>query len=259
MIDPVLSALEAEARLAVEAARAAGQALARLMGQAQGVRDDSGRDIKLEADLAAESAALAVLRDKSPWPILTEERGELAGQAEDSGWRWVLDPLDGTLNFSRGIPLCCVSLALFREGEPRLGVIHDFNRDELFLGVAGQGAWLNGVPIRIGAVTSPAKGVLCTGFPVATDFSAPAVTEFVQGVRAWKKVRLLGSAALSLAWVACGRTDAYFERNIKLWDVGAGLALVLAAGGRVLRRPTDRPNVLDVFASNHDLPAPEIF
>ncbi len=211
------------------------------------------RDVKLEADRLAEERILEVLCGASPFAVLAEEGGERPGSDPDSRLRWIVDPLDGSLNFLKGIPLCCVSVGLWRDNEPLLGVIHDFNRAEIFTGIVGEGAHLNGNEIRVSEVSEPSQAILCTGFPAATDFATDALGRFVDKVQAYKKVRLLGSAALSLAYVAAGRVDAYRERDIKIWDVAAGLALVKAAGGETVAEPTSVADALDVYASNEGL------
>lgn len=221
------------------AVKAAALAAAALAEGAEGLRaavTSLGKDIKIKADSAAEAAVLAYLARASAFPVLSEEAGEVPGRG-DSEYRWILDPVDGSLNYNRGLPLCCVSVALWRGDRPVLGVIHDFNRGEVFTGVVGGGAFLNGTPLRVSAVAETSGAVLCTGFPVYTDFSPEPLRLFLERVRGFKKVRLLGSAALSLAYVAAGRADAYMEDNIMLWDVAAGLALVEAAGGRCLAEP----------------------
>lgn len=189
------------------------------------------RDIKLAADRAAEAVILDYLTAETGMPALSEEAGEVGG-APVNGLRWVVDPLDGTANYSRGIPLFCVSIALECEGEPVLGVIHDLSREETFSGTVGLGARLNGAPISVSRNADPARSIFATGLPARRDFSAESLGDFGRSLARWQKVRLLGSAALSLAYVAAGRCDAYAEQSIMPWDVAAGIALVRAAGGK---------------------------
>ena len=231
--------LERMLEIAIKAARRAGSLLFRA---GPGAATYSGRDVKLEADRLAEDVILKTLG--SEIPILTEETGLHPGAGGDL--RWIVDPLDGSMNFLRGIPMCCVSIGLWQDMEPLLGVIYDFNRDELFAGVVGEGASLNGEPVHAGG---GGQGILCTGLPVGTDFSTAALADFVTEAQTYKKIRLIGSAALSLAYVAAGRVDAYRERDIKIWDVAAGIALVRAAGGTVRMKPTAVENAFDVYAS----------
>lgn len=241
--------------LAVRAARAAGEHLARSRTQAARVSAESQRDVKLQADVEAEVRIVDVLRGGSPFSILSEERGHIEGSDDEGDARWIVDPLDGSLNYLQEIPFCGVSIGLWNATEPLLGVVYDFIRDECFTGIVGDGAWRNDVAIRVAATTACERAVLSTGFPAATDFSTEALGDFVERVRAYRKVRLLGSAALSLAYVACGRVDAYVERDIKLWDVAAGLALVQAAGGRAVWTTPAAAHTLTVYAGAPALPA----
>ena len=208
------------------------------------------RDVKIRADYELEAVTVRTLSRKSMYPILTEERGLMEDKDPGNGYRWIVDPLDGSLNFSRAIPISCISIGLWKGWDPLLGVILDFHRDELFTGLVGEGAWLNNSPITAGKVRKKKDAVLCTGFPVSTDFSQPALLKFVENIRQYKKVRLLGSAALSLAYVAAGRADTYLEEDIAVWDVAAGLALVLAAGGVVHISRGRSENRLIVEAGN---------
>lgn len=221
-----------ELQLATVAAREAGRLLWRKFREAPEILDDSGRDVKAQADRDAEALILEKLA-KIPHPVLAEESGAHGEIA--TGPVWVVDPLDGTQNFCRGIPLSCVSIALVHDLRPVLGVVFDFHRDELFCGIVGVGAWLhaglNDTPIHVSEVRAPARASLATGYPAYRALDDPGVQEFVDALRRFKKVRLLGTAALELAWVAAGRIDAYAEDEIRLWDVAAGLALVEAAGG----------------------------
>jgi len=209
------------------------------------------RDVKIRADRELESIILNRLLGETSYPVLSEESGYLGGDKTSSDYRWIVDPLDGSLNFSRGIPINCISIALWKGLAPKLGVIYDFNRSEIFSGVVGEGAWLNGKPINVSGIDEKSCAVLCTGFPVATDFSKTSLLDFVEKIRMYKKIRLLGSAALSLAYVACGRADVYAENDIKIWDVAAGIALVKAAGGNVDILNLDRTgSTLNIAAAN---------
>jgi myo-inositol-1(or 4)-monophosphatase len=228
---------QTELDLAVATARQAGEKLRQIARGA--VTSDQGRDVKHLADVESEKAIIESLRAGSPHPLLTEESGA-HGRISNDAPAWIVDPLDGTLNYSRDIPLCAVSIALWRGAEPLLGVVYDFNRDELFSGAAGLGAWLNDTPISPSGVAETERAVLATGFPVNRDFSADSVGEFVRRIIGFKKVRLFGSAALSLAYAASGRVDAYCEEGIMLWDVAAGIAIVAAAGGAARVEPSSR-------------------
>ncbi|OPZ11157.1 MAG: Inositol-1-monophosphatase [candidate division BRC1 bacterium ADurb.BinA364] len=227
-----------ELKLAEQAALAAGRRLIDLRRSEIEVLAAEGRDIKLAADREAEAAILEILR-ASQYGVLAEESGAHGMQSGELAW--IVDPLDGSLNYSRGLPICCVSIALWRADQPLLGVIYDFNRDEMFQGIVGEGAWLNGAPIATASTERASQAMATTGFAVKRDFAGDSLAAFIRLLQDFKKVRLLGSAALSLAYVACGRADAYAEDDILFWDIAAGVALVLAAGGQADIR--DSPSV----------------
>lgn len=224
-------AWQEELEIAIRAAITAGELLRGGFTKTQTVLADDGHDIKLQADRDAEALILKALR-LSSYPVVAEESGE-HGDLRAGGPFWVVDPLDGTANFSRGVPQCCVSIALSRPDDPILGVILDFNRNDLFTGIVDAGAWHNGRPMAVSAVTHAAQGILSTGFPADFDFDDAGMRQMAEQLRKFKKVRMIGSAALALAYVACGRFDAYFEINTRFWDIAAGAALVKAAGGDI--------------------------
>lgn len=182
------------------------------------------KDIKLELDKLSEKRIIETLRSNFDYSILSEEAG-LMGEIKANQPYWIIDPIDGTMNYSRDFPFACVSIALWINDEPILGVVFDFYKDELFSGLSGSGAYLNEVPIKTSDIKEKSKAVLMTGFPVYMDFSIDNLISYVSEMKEYKKIRMLGSAALSLCYVACGRADAYREENIKLWDVAAGVAI----------------------------------
>ena len=179
---------------------------------------------------------------------------------------WIVDPLDGSLNLHHSIPLSCVSIALWKRQAPVMGIVYDFNHNDLFIGAAEQvegicdkkGAWLNGNPIKTSPVKESNSGILSTGFPSWRSYDENSLKKFVQRIQEWKKIRLIGSAALSLAWVACGKFDAYIEEDIRIWDVAAGLALVKAAGGDVYFKVNERPNFVTAIATNGKIEVEEL-
>lgn len=239
--------------IASEAATQAGAFLKDYRVSGAVVEVDKGKDVKLIADKKAEEIFIRFLLEKSAFPILSEERGMVEGREQDTDLRWIVDPLDGSFNYLRDIPICCTSIGLWYGETPLLGAIYDFNREELFSGIVGIGASLNGHPIRTSATRDISKAALCTGFPVSTDFSSQALQRLVGQIQRYSKVRLIGSAALSLAYVAAGRTDCYYEKDIRLWDVAAGLAIIRAAGGQAGWSPSVHKNVLSVYAANEFL------
>lgn len=242
--------LERWLNLAESAALLAGDHLRRRQGSWSQMVAGEEHDVKVAADRLSETLILQALQGASPFPALSEEAGHVPGQ-ETAGPLWVVDPLDGSLNYNRGIPPAGVSIALCQGEEPLLGVIFDFTRNELFSGIPGRGATLNRRPIKVSDTANYADAVLGTGFPSYADYSDAALLSFVRQVQRYKKVRSLGSAALMLAYVANGRLDAYHETGIKLWDVAGGIAIVRAAGGTVTVSPgADPTRNLEVIASN---------
>jgi myo-inositol-1(or 4)-monophosphatase len=200
------------------------------------VLSEVGHDVKLRADQLAEERILEILREGFALPVLTEESGE-HGALDETSRMWVVDPLDGTFNYSRGMPSCCTSLGLWEGGEPVLGAVYDFFRDELFTGIVGVGAWMNGEPIRASGVREPGKASLATGFPHHGDFGDATLREFIGQVQRFKKIRMLGSAALMGTYVGCGWVDAYVEDDVWLWDVAGAVAIARAAGASAIVRP----------------------
>lgn len=204
-----------------------------------------GEDIKLQEDKLSEAAIVAFLQQNSSIPILSEEAGWLGSEPGSDDLYWVMDPLDGSFNFNRGVPLCCTSVALARGNQPLVGAIFDFNRDELFAGGVGIPLTLNGEPVP----PHPLKRqIISSGYPVGRAQDEAASGAHREALEGWPKKRMIGSAALSLAWVAAGRFDSYFEPGIRWWDVAAGLALVTAAGGSVKITGDDWNLPLDVHA-----------
>ena len=217
--------------LALAAAEAGAAILAERFGD--GVRAHfKGRfDPVTEVDEAAEAAVLEVLRARRPDDaLLAEESGGRVGASRT----WIVDPLDGTVNFVHGIPQIAVSVALWNGDEPIVGVIVDPLRGERFAAAAGRGATLNDVPIRVSRVDRLEGSVVATGFPYDHGLHADAYARTLGAVLGRVNgIRRFGSAALDLAWVAAGRFDAYFELGVAPWDQAAGILLVREAGGTV--------------------------
>lgn len=224
--------LHAALDAAIAAVRAAGSLLLDLQNRPLEVASDFAHDIKLIADQRSEALILQTLADRFPLPVLTEETGE-HGPLDPAAAMWVVDPLDGTFNYFRSMPCCCSCVGLVHAGRPVLGAVYDFFSGRLFTGIASEGAWLNGRPIRCSAVAEPAQAALATGFPHHFDYSSPSLAAFVRRVRAFKKIRMLGSAALMAAYVAAGWFDVYLEDDIWLWDVAAASAIALGAGAHL--------------------------
>lgn len=221
----------------VKAARAGGNVLLRHLGKldALNVVEKGRMDFASEVDGLAEEAIVKELRRAYPeYGVLGEEGGAQKAGRGGGRYTWVIDPLDGTSNYLRGLPHYCVSIALTENGEPIHGVIFDPIRNELFVASRGGGAVLNDRKIRVAERKDLAGSIIVTGFPPRERERAGAQLECVrQLLREAEDVRRTGSAALDLAYVACGRLDGYFEAGVKPWDIAAGVLLVREAGGRV--------------------------
>ncbi|MBI4459320.1 MAG: inositol monophosphatase [Acidobacteria bacterium] len=222
---------------AIHIARQAGALLLPFFNRRVAVEYKGDIDLVTEADRASEDFILGQLRNRFPdHAVLAEESG---GHSGSSVYRWYVDPLDGTTNFAHGFPVFAVSIALEREQEIILGVIYDPTRDELFVAAKGEGASLNGCPLRVSQVARLEESLLTTGFPSRKRHENPNIHFYHQLNMRTHGVRRPGSAALDLAYVAAGRMDAFWEINLKPWDLAAGKLLVEEAGGCVTDLPGD--------------------
>ncbi len=204
-----------------------------------------------EVDHAAEEVIIATIRESFPeHQILSEECGELI---QDSQYKWIIDPIDGTVNFAHRIPICCVSIGLEHNGKMILGGVFNPYLNELFIGEKGQGATLNDRPILVSGKAAVESACLVTGFPYTyLDEPNGPLEVFDRFIRRGVPVRRLGSAAIDLAWVACGRFDGFFEHKLQAWDSAAGFLLVEEAGGKVTNIKGDpySPYEPGIIASN---------
>lgn len=216
-----------------------------------GIVNTQGRDIKTLADVAAQECILGIL-SPTGLPILAEEGDHLQNMDQDH-LVWLVDPLDGTLNFTRNFAMAAVSIALWNCGKPVLGVVHDIFNRHVYHGEVGRGAWLDGNAIKVSSVADVSQAVLATGFPSGRAYDNASLLRFVHSVREYKKVRMLGSAAMMLAQVAAGRFDVYEEEDIYIWDIAAGLALIQAAGGCFEMAVGSGPYKFKVRAANGHL------
>ena len=240
--------IEYELTIANKAAKAAGNILLNQKDILNNSIFTSDRDVKLEADIAAENLIKGIIESESNFPILAEESGKSADNLGDTFW--VVDPLDGTANYARDIPLCCISIALVQNLNPVIGVIYDFNNDDLYEGTKETKALLNNKLINVSDIAEKNKGILVTGLPNATDYSDEAMLKMVKDFQSWRKVRMIGSAAMASAYVASGKADLYKEFGTYLWDIAAGAAIINAAGGKAdIKNRRDNFQV-DVYFSN---------
>jgi myo-inositol-1(or 4)-monophosphatase len=234
---------------AEKAARAAGKLLRKNFGQPQRVNAVAAHDIKLEIDIQTQELITKLLLKEFPKHALYGEEGIVGDQSSEH--QWIVDPLDGTVNYFYGIPHFCVSIALRFRNEVIVGVIYDPIRREMWKGQKGETSKLNGDPVHVSDRAELAEAVVSvglakTGETINANF--PLLQQMVHRVR---KCRLLGSAALDMAYVACGRLDAYIEQGISLWDIAAGWLLVENAGGTVDLRPReDMRDKYSIVASN---------
>jgi myo-inositol-1(or 4)-monophosphatase len=209
------------------------------------------KDIKLKADILAEKVIKTIIENESDYPILAEESGFSSNI--DSSTFWVVDPLDGTANYARNIPICCVSIALISDLKPILGVIYDFINDDLYEGSIHTKALLNSKKISVSQVKDSSEGILITGLPNNTDYSDSALLKMVKDFQNWRKVRMIGSAAMASVYVASGKADLYTEKKTYLWDIAAGAAIVNAAGGETSIANQNENFQVDVSFSNSHL------
>ena len=221
------------------------------------ILSDIEKDIKLKADFEINKKLISFLKNNYPYEILSEEDCNEISYTTFHGSFWIIDPLDGSLNFSRNIPMSCISISLWEEGESSFSCIYDFNRDELYYMENGI-CYINNQKTKTSIVTDTTNGVLCTGFPSWRNYQDESLGKFLQKIKNWKKIRAIGSAALSLAWVARGWADAYIEEDIRIWDVAAGLSLVKAAGGEIFVKENERPNFVTAIATNGKIPVSEL-
>jgi len=234
----------------VKAARAGGSVLLRHMNKldALNIVEKERMDYASEVDGLAEAEIIKELRRANPeYAILGEEGGARKGNRGPSRSTWVIDPLDGTSNYLHGWPHWCVSIALVENGEPIHGVVFDPLRNELFTASRGSGAALNERRIRVSERKDLAGAMLITGFPPRERPRIAPQMDCLRGLLAEAEdVRRTGSAALDLAYVACGRADGYFEAGVQPWDIAAGVLLVREAGGRVCDYRGAAPARMDI-------------
>jgi myo-inositol-1(or 4)-monophosphatase len=239
--------------LAISAAHAAGTLLRLNFGTQLNVNALEAHDIKLELDVESQALITQMVLDKFPDHAIYGEEG-LAGN-QSSPFHWIIDPIDGTVNYFYGIPHFCISIALRENTDIILGVIYDPIRDELWQVRKGAPPLLNGKPCAVSKRTAVSDAILSVGFSktkTTIDTGLPLFQDLVYRAR---KCRLMGSAALDMAYIACGRLDGYIEQSVSLWDIAAGMLLVEAGGGSVkIETRPDNPDKFSVVATNGLLP-----
>jgi myo-inositol-1(or 4)-monophosphatase len=243
------------AQIGRQAALAAGAVMRQNYQQPHEITMKGAIDPVTETDFQCQELIIGMIRQVFPdHGFLAEERGgeggaepqpaEAAGRAHpglaweadpaDFTCRWIIDPLDGTVNFAHGYPAFCVSIACEADGALEYGVIYDPLRDELFEAIRGAGASLNGRPIRVSRTARLSRALIATGFPYDIRQRVPETLARLGRMLAHTQgVRRGGSAALDLCYVACGRLDGFYEENLKPWDTAAGLLILTEAGGSI--------------------------
>jgi myo-inositol-1(or 4)-monophosphatase len=224
--------LELVSRIATRAAYRAGRVLNDRFGKIIQISKKGAIDLVTEADIESEQAIITTIREVFPeHAILAEESGllDLPGQ-----YRWIIDPLDGTTNFTHGVALYSISIAFLQDSEILVGLVFVPSSGELFLAQKGQGARLNNAPLNVSATAQLNESLLVTGFPYsAPERINPLLERFKNCILASQGVRRLGSAAIDLCYVASGRFEGFWEEGLNPWDTAAGILIVNEAGGRV--------------------------
>jgi myo-inositol-1(or 4)-monophosphatase len=217
----------------IAATKAGAEELQRFFNGAFEISHKEGvNNLVTEADHAAERAIIGVIQAAYPDHfILSEETGEIITTSE---YKWIIDPIDGTVNFANGIPICCVSVGLEKGGEIIMGAVYNPIMNEFYFAEKGKGAFVNDKKISVSKKTKVIESCLVTGFPYTyLDTPNGPLQVFEKLIRNGIPVRRLGSAAIDLCWVAAGKFDGFYEHKLQAWDSAAGFLMVLEAGGKV--------------------------
>jgi myo-inositol-1(or 4)-monophosphatase len=221
---------------AIKAARAAGALVRENFGRPLTVNVEEAHDIKLELDVRSQELITKILLEKFPDHAILGEEGSEENTSTD--FEWVIDPIDGTVNYFYSIPHFCVSIALREKSEIIVGVIYDPIREELWHAERGGKAYLNDKPITVSQSTDISRSIVSVGMSKTMAELEIGFSIFKDLMARARKCRLMGSAALDLAYVASGRLDAYIERSVNWWDIAAGVLLVKCAGGELAISPS---------------------
>jgi myo-inositol-1(or 4)-monophosphatase len=205
------------------------------------------KDIKTLADISMHEVITQELASTGI-PVLSEESDRIPDDI--TGTCWIVDPLDGTFNFSRKYPVAAVSICLWQDGGPSFGIVHDIFNNTVYSAFPGKQTSRQETGIQVSMVVNIGEAILATGFPSGASYETEHVLRVVKSIQSFKKVRAIGSASLMLAQVAAGIFDVYYEKDIYLWDVAAGLSLVQNAGGKYYLRRNGATHKYEVLASN---------
>lgn len=223
--------IERVKQIGIRAAYRGGEVLQRHFGHLTTINKKGIIDLVTAADIESEQVIVDAIRSVFPdHSILAEERGLLEGNAEN---KWIIDPLDGTTNFAHGLSIFAVSIAFAIKGNPVLGIVLNPSSGEMFSAIINEGAYLNNKAIRVSTAATVRDSLLVTGFPYDDPNGPGLVNRFASCLSAAQGVRRLGSAALDLCHVACGRFDGFWEENLKPWDTAAGMLVAQQAGALV--------------------------
>jgi myo-inositol-1(or 4)-monophosphatase len=225
--DEILDLLE----FAKDCSIMAGNFLKEEFGKNVKVLTQSNRDIKLEIDQISEKLINDFLSEKTNIPVFGEEFGT---KEKITNKYWIVDPLDGSFNFYRKIPICACSVALVYEFQPIIGVINNFLEDKIYYAAQGCGAYCNLDAISVSSINNKRNGSLITGIPSKDSYSDKEFSELIDNFQEWKKIRMLGSAAIANTLVATGSAEVYKESGIFFWDVAAGSIIIKEAGGSAI-------------------------
>ncbi len=246
-----------ELNIAVSAARAAGVLLRENFETDLKVDEMHDHDIKLNLDVKSQELITELILDAFPDHAIYGEEG-IAGN-QDSNCQWIVDPIDGTVNFFYGIPHFCISIAMRKDGELVIGVVYDPMMDELYTVDFDGPATRNGKEIKPSNRATLGESVVTIGFSKSKEAMDAGLERYKSIAYRVRKTRMMGSAALALAYIACGRLDAYIEEQISIWDIAAGQLLLERGGGSVtLGQSESNPDKSSIIASNGKLPLDEV-
>jgi myo-inositol-1(or 4)-monophosphatase len=250
--------------VAVEAAQLAGELMRKNLRLPKKINESQQHDIKLELDVRCQNLIEKTLRSAFPQTAILGEEGIVGDPTADD--RWVVDPIDGTVNFTYGIPHACVSIALQHKTrelhstddpdapfETMAGVVYDPFTNELYTAIRDEKAKLNGKPIAVSDRTRLDEAIISVGFAKSAASLDQMLPEFNSLVHKVRKIRIMGAAALAMVYVAAGRFDAYIEGGVRLWDIAAGGLILECAGGDFWNRPIDRDHTYKILANNGKL------
>jgi myo-inositol-1(or 4)-monophosphatase len=238
-------------QVAISAADKGARMLKLRFGNISRVRKKAAEEIVTEADTESEKEIISVIRSNFPeHGILSEECGLKTGASD---YKWIIDPLDGTVNFAHQVPIFCISIALAFQDDIVLGIVLNPLNGEFFSAIKGQGAQLNGESIQVSSISTLSDSLLVTGFAYnVKETFEPVIARYGNCLKAAQGMRRLGSAALDLCYVACGRFEGYWEQNLKPWDTAAGSLIAAEAGGTVTTFSNQKyaPDKIEILATN---------